>query len=437
MKRILVRALSLFIAWAGYLVMGVSHSPGAESRSAERPTIKSDEVIEDDLYVFGDEITVDGEVKGDVVAFGRFVKINGSVQGDLIAAAQAIVISGEVGDDVRVAGQTLKIDDNARVTDDVIAAGFSLEIAGESSVGGDLLYAGYQALLAGDIEGDVAAGMANCEVSGSIGGDADLSVGGDDAGAQAYMYGSSPPVAIPEVPPGLTIHDTARIGGELKYESETQLELPDEIVTGEIRHKLPSVETIRPPTPSERAISVLGRYAALLLVGLGVVLIAPRWTRRIADNIQTHPIGSFFLGLAGGVGLLILLPSIILGAIFFAAFAGFIKLTALVPVFIVLGLSGCAMLVVGFWFFTGYLAEIVVGLLVGRWFLALANPKPSQNRFLSLIAGLVLLALISSVPYVGPIVGWLFVVFALGALVRWLFWKRSPEPRHVGKPQPA
>jgi hypothetical protein len=90
-----------------------------------------------------------------------------------------------------------------------------------------------------------------------------------------------------------------------------------------------------------------------------------------------------------------------------------------------------------FWFFTSYLAEIVLGCLAGSWLLDLAKPTPGEHRFLSLFAGLVLLALISSVPYVGSIVGWLVVLFGLGALVRWMFWKRTPEPTGVENPQLA
>ena len=438
MKRYVVRALLPFAALAWFLLIGFQGLSGAEFRGDERPVVNVDEVIEDDLYIFGDEVTVDGEVKGDVIAFGRLIRMNGSVEGDFIAAGQSIVISGAVGDDVRMAGQVLKIDQDAAITDDVIAAGFSLEIAKASSVGGDLVYGGYQALLAGGVSGKVKGAMANCEVSGNIGSDVDLKVDGDQTGPQAYTIGSPPPISFPNVPPGLTVRDTAKIDGSLKYESRDEADISvGAQITGGIKHERPRVQATRPPTLFEKALSVLGKYATLLIVGLCVVLVAPRWTRRMSDNIKTRPLASLGLGVAGIVGFIVLLLVILVALIVLAVVAGLVKLTGLVPVVIVLGLSGGAMLVVGFWFFTAYLAEIVLSCFAGSWLLGLASPTLGENRFLSLLVGLVLLALISSVPYLGSIVGWLVVLFGLGALVVWIFWKRPPEPTPAVKPQLA
>jgi len=211
-----------------WLLPGMETSlPAIEFRTDERLMIETDETIEDDLYVFGDEVTINGEVQGDVVAFARLLKMNGRVEGDLIAAAQAIVISGTVTDDARIAGQALKIDKGAAIGDDVIGAAFSMEAVATSAIGGDLVYAGYQAKLAGDIAGKTRAGIANCEISGHLGGDVDLGIGVDPAGSHAYTGGSPPPISIPSVPPGLTIRDVATLDGNLTFESPQEAEIVD------------------------------------------------------------------------------------------------------------------------------------------------------------------------------------------------------------------
>ena len=79
-----------------------------------------------------------------------------------------IVISGSVDDDVRIAGQILKVEEGGSIGDDLIAAAFSLECALGSSVDGELSYSGYQARLRGEIEGDVQAAVANCEIAGRV-----------------------------------------------------------------------------------------------------------------------------------------------------------------------------------------------------------------------------------------------------------------------------
>ena len=77
---------------------------------------------------------------------------------------------------------------------------------------------------------------------------------------------------------------------------------------------------------------------------------------------------------------------------------------------------------------------MLLSFLVGSWLLGLVKPTPAENRFVSFLAGLVLLALICSVPYLGTIVGWFVILFGLGALVHWMLPKRAPEPTSVEQP---
>jgi hypothetical protein len=332
-----------------------------------------------------------------------------------------------------MAGQVLKIDSNASIADDLIAAGFSLEIGEASTVGGDIVYAGYQAQLAGDVGGYVNGAMANCEIIGNISGDVNLNVNGDEAGGQAYTAGGPPPVSFPSVPPGLTIRSTARLDGELKYTSPKEANTEEgAVIAGEVTHERPELEPQTPPTLAEKAMKAFGKFGTLLIVGLGVVLVAPGWTRRLSDNIQTRPLASLGLGAAGMIGFVVLLFVILLAMIILAIAAGVVKLTGLVPVAIVLGLSGGVMLTAGFWFFTTYLAAVVVSFFVGSWLLCFVNPALSENRFLSLLVGLVLLGVISYVPFLGSIVGWVVVLLGLGALVGWLIWQKQPEPAPAG-----
>lgn len=438
MKRRIVRGLMSAIALAWWLLMGFNGSSAAEFRAEDQSVVESDEIVEDDLYIFGDEVTINGEVKGDVIAFGRLIKMNGLVGGDFIAAGQAVVISGKVDDDVRMAGQVLKIDKEAVIIDDLIAAGLSLEFVEASSIDGDLVFAGYQALVGGDVAGQVIGGLVNCEISGHIGGDVELSVGGDPAGANAYTSGSPPPVSMPSVPEGLAIRDTAKIDGALKYQSQNEASIAsDAQITGEISHTRPQTQAKQAPTPAERALSIVAQYSTLLIIGLCVVVLAPNWMRRMSNNIGTRPLACVGFGAAGIIGFIVLLPCILVAMIALAVIFGVINLTSMVPVVIVLGLSSAAMMVVSFWFFTTYLAEIVLSFFAGSWLLSRAKPRLAENRLLSLLAGLVLLAIISSVPYLGSFAGWLVVLFGLGALVVWLFSKSGREPTSVAKPQLA
>ena len=106
----------------------ISSGPSlAEVRQGNEVLIAKDEVIDDDLYVFAQKVTVNGTIKGDLIVFGRQININGSVDGDLIAAAQQVLVNGKVSDDARIAGQVLTLQDGADIGDDLIAASYSLE----------------------------------------------------------------------------------------------------------------------------------------------------------------------------------------------------------------------------------------------------------------------------------------------------------------------
>src|SRR4051812_31603614 len=91
--------LSLF----GCLRLGYA----TDVRGDEQFTLKAEETVADNLYVFGRQITIDGTVEGDLIAFGQQITVNGVVKGDLILAGQTVVVTGSA-QDARLAGQIVK-----------------------------------------------------------------------------------------------------------------------------------------------------------------------------------------------------------------------------------------------------------------------------------------------------------------------------------------
>ena len=62
MKRFVMGDAALMIRIAGWLLFACTGLSAAEFRAEEQSVVESDEVIEDDLYIFGDEVTIDGQV---------------------------------------------------------------------------------------------------------------------------------------------------------------------------------------------------------------------------------------------------------------------------------------------------------------------------------------------------------------------------------------
>jgi cytoskeletal protein CcmA (bactofilin family) len=395
-----------------------------ESRSGDQVIVGPDEVVDDDLYATANQVVVEGTIRGDLVAFGQSVTVDGTVEGDLIAAGQSVEIGGEVDDDARIAGQALLLGEGASVGDDLIAAAYSLQNEPESNVGGTLWYAGYQALLAGTVGQDLAGAVNALTLGGEIGGDADVDVDGEEGGAAPPAFVPVPQVPIPTVEPGLTLTDSALIGGNLTYQSSTEAQIdPGAQIEGDVvREERPVEEEEATRSPlAEGVLDALGSLVALVLVGLLLVWLAPRWIRRRAYTVLDRPLASLGWGLLGLVAFLILGIVILLVTILLAIVLGLLTLGSLVALIVVLGLLAEAALVLAFWISTGYLAQIVVGFLAGVLLLESVVPGRGAGRVLPLVVGLIVYVILVAIPVLGSIVGLIVVLLGLGALLIWVW----------------
>lgn len=413
----------LTLALAFTLLPGGDWAPAAEFRSGESVVIGAKETIKDDLYVAGQKIVIDGIIEGDLIALGQDITINGEVKGDIIAAAQSIEAIGTLGDDVRIAGQALKIASTAKISGDVVAAGMSLECEPSSTVGGDMIYAGYQGLFGGEIEQDLLAAMSSCWLKGNIGGNVELNVDGDESAPSASaMAGGNPPrVSMPNVPGGLTVADSAVIDGKFKYTSRREAKVdPAAKIAGRTEHLIPEVkpgEAPRVPTLVDKSLVRARHLACVLLVGLGSLLVLPRWTSAWAENIRTRPLASFLGGIAGMVGFIVFLIAALVIMIVLAVLFGSATLDELVPLVVVGGIVSYGVVIFGFVLFATFLSEALVGLAIGRFAVSQAGLVP---RLLALIVGTLLVVLILSIPYVGGMIGFVVFLLGMGGYLTWL-----------------
>jgi cytoskeletal protein CcmA (bactofilin family) len=422
------------------LAVLLATSPGwaVESQSGDQVIIGPDEVVDDDLYATANEIVVEGTVRGDLVAFGRSVTVDGTVEGDLIGAGQSVEIGGEVDDDVRIAGQALLLSEDASVGDDLIAAAYSLQNEPESNVGGTLWYAGYQALLAGTVGEDLAGAANALTLGGEIGGDADVDVDGEEGGAAPPAFVPVPQVPIPTVEPGLTLTDSALIGGNLTYQSSTEAQIdPGARIEGDVvREERPveeeEEEAARSPL-TETVLDALRSLVALVLVGLLLVWIVPGWIRHRAYTVLDRPLASLGWGLLGLVSFPILGVVVLLVTILLAIVLGLLTLGGLVALIIVLGLLAEAALVLALWVSTGYLAQIVVSFLAGVLLVEAIRPGRGRGRVLPLVVGLILYVVLRAIPVLGPLVGLAVVLLGLGAISHWI-WTKLRRRRATAPP---
>jgi hypothetical protein len=254
-----------------------------------------------------------------------------------------------------------------------------------------------------------------------------LKVGGNrkSASATSFTYGSAPPVNMPEVPGGLTVAESAEIKGDLDYQSEAKGEIdPNADIAGDVNFH----ERIHAEKEGDEKKAVAAGISAVIfkrvrhvlsvgLIGLVALLLFPRWTTAWADTIRVRPVASFFGGVIGFGAFLIfcLVMLIVIPLVALIVFG--IRITELAPLVLVGGMVGYAGMLIGFWIVTMFLAEALVGMVVGR--LAVSGESVG-GRLGAMIVGVILLGIVLSVPVLGWLIGLVVALFGLGSVCLWL-----------------
>ncbi len=420
-----------------------------------KDVIVIDEDVDDDLYLFAGSITVNATVHGDLIAAGGEIVINGVIEGDLWAAGGEVQINGTVADDVRFAGSDLKLGPGGQVGDDLFAAGFGFGAEPGSAIASDVFVAGYQALLDGEVAGDVKAAVAGLEISGHVSGDLEAEVEEPDPEFEqwsVFMRMWNPYVPERIIGPGLKVDEDAQIDGKLIYTSPVTVDVPDEVVGGAIVYQTPVPEEVEAPeveVPEVPAgaltamavvtwfvgwiVGMVRNFVTLLIIGVLLLWLAPKWFKEVVRHWKEKPLHSMGWGFAVWLAFFVAVPALFIVMIVLLVIAGLATLGGLVfpiaGIFMVLESA----LVVGFSIIAIYITKVAFSYLVG-WLILKNIASGWVDRALGLIPlliGLVIFALVRSIPFLGALFSFVVTIFGLGAI--WLLaWVRIYKPKGAG-----
>lgn len=437
--------LSIFALLALFTLTFASPALAFDGRGGDKITIKKDEVIKDDLYVTANEFVLDGKIEGDLIVFGETITINGTVEGDLIAAGQVVIINGTVTDDARIAGAALQLGENAVIGSDLLAGSASLETKKGSVVKGEIVFGSAQALLDGDATGDVLGGTGGLELNGSFGGNVEAYVDmTEDTKSSPPMstYMNNIPISIPNIQPGLTIGDGAKIKGNLKYTSTYDLPIPGDVVDGKVTRTAPEINPQAqyiPPTPAEKvgkwALDMLRTMITLVLFGLLLGWLFPTFTKTLSEKINSQPWGSLGWGAIAWAAFFFGLLAIVLVMIFGGMLFGLLTLGGISGSIIWLGILALFGLTILFVLATSYLTKIVVGDMMGKWILNRVNPALAEHKIWPMVTGVVILILIIElfsfpllpIGFLGWLINFSVILCGLGAL--WIWGRETIQAR--------
>jgi len=375
MKHTYVLSFTFTAALVLLLFAAVQPGLALTARSSESIVISADEVLDEDLYLAGNRISVEGTVKGNLYTAGQTVDVSGSVRGNVVIFAQKAVVSGRVGEGVKAFCETVTV--TGAVGGDVIAAGNTVSLESALRLDGDAIVAARKWAVEGPVMGEILGAGRTVTISGPVNGNVRLAVS------------------------SLTVASSARIGGNLSYVSHNEATiLPGSRIDGMVSRRIPDfrqkVKEIFPFLVIAGITAKILGFLMAVVVGLVVVLFFPKWVWSATDSIVEKP------GACVGWGALILFATPV--GILFAA----------------LTIAGISLAVIALFAYliAVYLSQIVTGALIGR--LIIGRNKTTESRgvlFGAFVLGIFIIRLFRFIPVFGSLVCVAAALFGLGAVV--------------------
>jgi hypothetical protein len=243
---------------------------------------------------------------------------------------------------------------------------------------------------------------------------------------------------VPSLPGGLTLGDSASIGGNLDYTSPAPFDIDPAKVGGTIAHTLSAnaPQKVSPATmirnlTTTALVRGARRLVAWGLVGLLLARLLPAWVTRPAGVLRDRPWPS----LGRGAAICVLFP---IGVTLFVMVVGFVTLSlvlltlpnlastaAWVGAAVALAASVLFALVVT------YLTRAIVGYWIGYWILSRVQPAWAETPVWPTLLGVAIAVLLTAIPIAGVAFALLYTCFGLGTL--WLLWRESRSGQAVAE----
>lgn len=319
--------------------------------------IEAGEIINDDVFLDGTNVRMDGDINGNLFAAGASITINGTVSGDaflfsrevivgenaviegnLFSGAQSLRIEGQVNGSLAVGASSMVLS-GSTISGNVYYGGFNLETASDTFIGVDLFAGSYQMILNGEVGRDVAAAVAAVEINGTVNRNVTLEMGDREPNPLQFP---APPGVDETLQPGLRVGAAAVIGGDLKYTNPTDQ-------SGRIQAEPGGQIIYQTPVPGGQAepqsvpaqtnplwlafstawglfMNFWKHFFSLIIVGTLVVLVFPRLLKRAVTSLKTQPLGSAGFGILtlilGYAAILVLVLVIVAVSILLSILSG-------------------------------------------------------------------------------------------------------------------
>jgi cytoskeletal protein CcmA (bactofilin family) len=417
--------------------------------------VPENEVINDDLFISAESIVIDGTVNGNVFASAQDVTINGNINGNLLINGATATVNGDVNGSIAMSGQTLTV--NHRVTGSIYYAGAALILASDSHIYRNVFFtgysfelqegatieidfsgSGYQATFSGRVGRDIVIDMGALEISNGVGGDINANIGApgkipDYWWLQEWTSAFSD-MPLPEtISPGLRVAESAKIGGELAYISAVNQE---DAILSDPADGVDYNESVMPEhmeleiTPRMWLIRRVRELLTILAIGSLIIWQLNDPLQKASRNLKSRPLPSLWWGFVSFILGNALAFILFLTIIFLGILLAIVTMGGLAGAVFGIGFSSLGLAVAIFIMLVVVVSKVVVAYLIGSSILRRVTQSETENKWGSLIIGVLIYVLLRAIPVLGLFVNIFVTLLGLGAM--WLIaWDKKKAKAQV------
>lgn len=366
-KLILLLAAVLLTAASSQIALG------SEFRARDDVAVDINETVRDDLYLFGNNVEVRGDVDGDLVSFSYSIISNGEIFGSANIFAYNIDLTGHISGTVRTFAYSTRI--NCPIEGNFVGMSGWLRIGDKAIISKDFHFVAERLTFDGTIRGKLEGGGDEVKIAGTVFGDVDVEAKRLIIVAPAIIKGNlkytSPEEAI--------IEDGVVIEGKIDWdEKEVDSEVADPNILGPISLGLD-----------------IALFVMAFVTGLFLILLFKDHARTASEQVKRN----FWHTLA-------------IGFLAFIIIAGGAIVSAILLVGIPLSIL---LIMVGLIFF--YIGKIYAAIPLGNWAIGLISKDAKPGIILQFLLGLIILTIIFQIPFFGFIGYIAAFIIGTGAIV--------------------
>ena len=346
------------------LISTFSFATDEVTTTGSETTTGEDSWVNDDLYLFDKDIVIEGVVDGNVFAFGTNVTVKGEIGGDLFVFADTLNIDGGyIYSAIFGFAKTFNMNG---IVYDIYAA------SNDFTLGED-----------GYVYRDLKLLSVNTNINGKIRRNANIVSNNITFANETDTY----------------------IGGNLNYTANNELSIPESAVLGDVNFNK-SAEKEAPSAASNISsaiINILTSLFSTFVLALLTIWLTPKFLNKVSNM----KVSNIFIALAIGLGALVGIPV-----------ASIIIMITIIGMPTAFALLALYFLIIAF--STGF-TSLVISSFVTKKF----NIEGKVKFVLITLASTVVIYLLSLIPFIGGLIGFLNIVLALGTVVYNLFRKAT------------